>query len=128
MHRRAKRLHRKLVQEYGKPVDNIEQKLARSIDVPKSLSKAMLESRGKEGLDELDIKILASAFMIGGVETVGPAMVCVSPNPHLTPPALIDRRDYSVVLRCTPSLSTHTGQGTVRARSRGREKSPTDAL
>jgi hypothetical protein len=80
MHRRAKRLHRKLVQEYGKLVDNIEQKLARSIDVPKSLSKAMLESRGKEGLDELDIKILASAFMIGGVETVGPAiMVCVSP-------------------------------------------------
>jgi hypothetical protein len=73
MYRRAKKLHRDLVENYGSFVDEIERKLETGRDndkVPNCLSKSMLQSREKEGLDDLDIKILASAFMIGSVETV----------------------------------------------------------
>ena len=34
------------------------------------LAKSMVQMRKAENLDDLDMAILASAFMIGGVETV----------------------------------------------------------
>jgi hypothetical protein len=40
------------------------------ITVPDCLAKTMLDTKEEENLDHLDMAILASAFMIGGVETV----------------------------------------------------------
>lgn len=42
--------------------------------VPDSLAKTMLSIRDEEELDDLDMAILASAFMIGGVETVSSSL------------------------------------------------------
>ncbi|KAE8316489.1 cytochrome P450 [Aspergillus transmontanensis] len=62
MHRRGKKLHESLVETYGKKV------------VVDCLAKTMIEVRDKEDLDDLDMAILASAFMIGGVETTAAIM------------------------------------------------------
>lgn len=70
MHQRGKRLHQGLVNTYGGFVTEIKDKLASGKDVPDCLAKTMLEFQEKEQLDHLDMSILASAFMIGGVETV----------------------------------------------------------
>jgi cytochrome P450 len=67
---RGKRLHRALVDTYGGMIEDIAQKLKRGSDVKDCLAKAMIQSCKDEKLDDLDMTILASAFMIGGVETV----------------------------------------------------------
>lgn len=51
-------------------IKDIEARLRAGEDVPDCLAKTMIELRGDEELDHLDMSILASAFMIGGVETV----------------------------------------------------------
>jgi hypothetical protein len=43
--------------------------------VPDCLAKTMLDAREEEDLDHIDMSILASAFMIGGVETVRPNLL-----------------------------------------------------
>lgn len=68
--KRGKKLHEGLVETYGGLVKDIEQNLKNGVAVDNCLAKTMLQSRETEGLDDLDIFILASAFMIGGVETV----------------------------------------------------------
>jgi hypothetical protein len=70
MHQRGKRLHQGLVNTYGGLVTGIKKSLDNGEDVPDCLAKTMLEVQDKEQLDHLDMSILASAFMIGGVETV----------------------------------------------------------
>jgi hypothetical protein len=70
MHKRGRKLHQGLVDTYGGLVTGIKNSLDRGEDVPDCLSKTMLEIQDKEQLDHLDMSILASAFMIGGVETV----------------------------------------------------------
>jgi hypothetical protein len=70
MHKRGQRLHQGLVNTYGGLVTGIKKSLDRGEDVPDCLAKTMLEVQDKEQLDHLDMSILASAFMIGGVETV----------------------------------------------------------
>ena len=72
--RRAKRLHRDLVQTYGGFIRDVERKLACGIPVDDCLAKDLVENQEQEDLDELDMAILASAFMIGGVETTASLM------------------------------------------------------
>jgi cytochrome P450 len=67
--RRAQRLHDSLVETYGGMIKEIDEKVDGGVAVDDCLAKSMLEAREKENLDDLDIAILASAFMIGGVET-----------------------------------------------------------
>ncbi|PLB50375.1 cytochrome P450 [Aspergillus steynii IBT 23096] len=74
MHQRGKRLHRGLVETYGGLLRKIERQLAEGHNVPDCLGKTMIEVRDKEQLDDLDMAILASAFMIGGVETTAAIM------------------------------------------------------
>lgn len=67
---RAQNLHNDLVETYGGMIADIDARMRRGEDVPDCLAKTMLETREEEQLDDLDMAILASAFMIGGVETV----------------------------------------------------------
>lgn len=70
MHRRGKRLHQDIVKTYGGLINGIKQRLDDGAAVEDCLAKTLLQDAGKEKLDNLDIDILASAFMIGGIETV----------------------------------------------------------
>ncbi|KUJ15845.1 cytochrome P450 [Mollisia scopiformis] len=71
---RAKNLHNDLVETYGGLIKMVEGDMASGIDVKDCLAKTMLEIRDEEQLDHLDMAILASAFMIGGVETTAAVM------------------------------------------------------
>ena len=72
MQKRGKALNTGLVETYGGIIKDIEQKLEDGIPVEDCLAKTMLQNREQDELDDLDMAILASAFMIGGVETVSP--------------------------------------------------------
>ncbi|KZV99013.1 cytochrome P450 [Exidia glandulosa HHB12029] len=74
MRSRAKRLHADLVLKYGSMISDIGQQLERGDAVPDCLAKTMIQSREEEGLDWTDMCMLASAFMIGGVETTAAIM------------------------------------------------------
>lgn len=67
-------LHKDLINTYGGLIKDMEGKLNRKEDVPDCLSKTMLSVREAENLDDTDMAILASAFMIGGVETTASIM------------------------------------------------------
>lgn len=67
---RGKRLHQGLVDTYGGIIEETKQKLQRGISVDACLAKSLIEMRVEESLDDLDMAIMASAFLIGGVETV----------------------------------------------------------
>ncbi|KAG6867888.1 hypothetical protein C0993_009819 [Termitomyces sp. T159_Od127] len=71
---RGKKLHSDLMQTYGGFLKNIEAKLNRGESVPECLAKTMILEKEEEGLDDIDMAILASAFMIGGVETTASIM------------------------------------------------------
>ena len=70
MQRRGERLHQGVVETYGGLINGVKQRLDDGAAVEDCLAKSMLQNAGKEDLDDLDISILASAFMIGGIETV----------------------------------------------------------
>lgn len=74
MHSRGKKLHQGLVDTYGGMIKRIESRLNAGEEVPDCLAKTMLQMRKTEGLDDLDMAILTSAFMIGGVETTASIM------------------------------------------------------
>jgi hypothetical protein len=73
MKTRGKKLHAGLVDTYGGMIFEIDERLKRGEHVPDCLVKTLLELREEEELDHLDMSILCSAFMIGGVETVSQA-------------------------------------------------------
>ena len=70
MQRRSKKLHKGLVKTYGGLIKDIKRRIDHGAAVKECLAKSMLRDTHEEGLDDLDMSILASAFMIGGVETV----------------------------------------------------------
>lgn len=70
MWKRGRKLHDDLVDTYGGMIFDIDRRIRLGAEVPECLAKTMLAVRDKEDLDHLDMAILASAFMIGGVETV----------------------------------------------------------
>lgn len=51
-------------------IESIHQRLSRGQEVPDCLATTLLAMREEEELDDLDMAMMASAFMIAGVETV----------------------------------------------------------
>ncbi|RYC55799.1 hypothetical protein CHU98_g10416 [Xylaria longipes] len=74
MRKRGRKLHDDLVDTYGGMIFETERQIRLGRDVPECLAKTMLSIRDEEELDDLDMAILASAFMIGGVETTASIM------------------------------------------------------
>ncbi|KAF5370951.1 hypothetical protein D9757_009883 [Collybiopsis confluens] len=74
MIKRGKALHQDLVETYGGMINDIEVRMNSGEKVPDCLVKTLLELKCKEELDHLDMAILCSAFMIGGVETTASIM------------------------------------------------------
>ena len=70
---RSKALHQDLIDTYGGMIKQIELRLDDNLSVQDCLAKSMLKSKNNEDMGHLDMTMLASAFMIGGVETVGPS-------------------------------------------------------
>lgn len=67
---RGEKLHQGLVETYGGFIKDIEHKMQMGVHVPDCLAKTMIDTKEEEQMGHLDMAILASAFMIGGVETV----------------------------------------------------------
>ncbi|EED80655.1 predicted protein [Postia placenta Mad-698-R] len=93
---RGKRLHKDLVKTYGGMIKDIERRMNAGETVPDCLAKTMILAREEE-LDHLDMAILASAFMIGGVETTASimqwfsALIPAYPDIQLKAQAELDR-------------------------------------
>jgi hypothetical protein len=71
MKSRGKNLHQGLVDTYGGMIKDINSRMNSGEVVNDCLAKTMITLKDSEALDDIDMAILASAFMIGGVETVG---------------------------------------------------------
>ncbi|KAF8638364.1 hypothetical protein AX16_010511 [Volvariella volvacea WC 439] len=74
MVKRAQKLHDDLVKTYGGMILDIQARMKRGEEVPDCLVKNMIETKEEEDMDHLDMSILCSAFMIGGVETTASIM------------------------------------------------------
>ena len=70
----AKNLHENLVKNYGGIIKDIERRMKADEEVQDCLAKTMLQAREAEGLNDLDMAILASVFMIGGMVTTASIM------------------------------------------------------
>ncbi|KAF8172650.1 cytochrome P450, partial [Pholiota molesta] len=68
------KLHADLVATYGGMINDIDERMKRGDEVPDCVVKTLLEAKDKQGLDDLDITIMCSGFMIGGVETTASIM------------------------------------------------------
>ncbi|KIK59344.1 hypothetical protein GYMLUDRAFT_169823 [Collybiopsis luxurians FD-317 M1] len=71
---RGKKLHQELVETYGGMINDINARMKSGENVPDCLVKNLLQTQEEEELDHLDMAILCSAFMIGGVETTASIM------------------------------------------------------
>jgi len=111
---RAKKLHKGLVETYGGFINDLDRKIQSGEQVEESLSSHMLSVRKEEDLDHLDMSILTSAFMIGGVETV--SSLIVYHEGVCTNTTRLDRGYYAMVLCSHPSLPRNSKEGTGRAR------------
>ncbi|EFY91823.1 cytochrome P450 [Metarhizium acridum CQMa 102] len=60
-----------LVKTYGDMIESIHRRWSRGQEAPDCLATALLTMREEEELDDLDMVMMASAFMIGGVESLG---------------------------------------------------------
>lgn len=56
-------------------IKEIDARLRREEDVPDCLAKTLLQKQEEEKLDFVDMAMICSAFMIGGVETVSDLIV-----------------------------------------------------
>ncbi|KAF1937289.1 cytochrome P450 [Clathrospora elynae] len=74
MKRCGKRLHTGLLETYGGRIKDVEMRLKEGVQVQDCLAKTMITIKDEEKLDDLDMTMLASAFMIGGVETTASVM------------------------------------------------------
>ena len=74
---RGQKLHQGLVNTYGTLIKEIESKLDCGLETKDCLAKTMLQTRHEQELNNLDMTILASAFLIGGVETVSVSCIQV---------------------------------------------------
>jgi cytochrome P450 len=74
MKSRGKKLHTALLETYGGMIRDIEKRLQDGAPVHDCLAKTMITIKDEERLDDLDMAMLASAFMIGGVETTASIM------------------------------------------------------
>ncbi|KAJ6622598.1 cytochrome P450 [Mycena sp. CBHHK59/15] len=69
MHSRGIRLRKATIALYGSLIKDLETKLKAGEHVPDCFAKKLQEVKEEENLDDLDITMLAAAFMIAGVET-----------------------------------------------------------
>lgn len=67
---RARALHQRLVDTYGGLIKQINLKVREGVPFRDCLAKTMLMDKSGDHMDHLDMTMLASAFLIGGVETV----------------------------------------------------------
>lgn len=107
MRTRGEKLHSDLVETYGGMINDIDARMQRGEEVPDCLVKTLLMSREEEQMDHLDMAILCSAFMIGGVETVrSRCSSSSSPSQSLTLLLLMvaDCIDHAVVLSTYPRI------------------------
>ncbi|KAK6839153.1 hypothetical protein PG987_005019 [Apiospora arundinis] len=74
MRSRAIKLHSDLKETYGGMIRDIQERMERGDQVPDSLAKTLLLMKEAEQLDDLDLSMMASGFMIGGVETTASIM------------------------------------------------------
>ncbi|KAL7747728.1 hypothetical protein RI367_006844 [Sorochytrium milnesiophthora] len=74
MHQRGKDLHDTLIRVYGDMIHDMEKRMAAGEQIPHCLVKDLILTREEENLDWQDMCMLASAFMIGGVETTAAIM------------------------------------------------------
>ena len=70
MIKRGEQLNKDLVETYGGMILDMEKRMKAGEKVPDCLVKHLIEVQEEEELDHLDMAIMVSAFMIGGVETV----------------------------------------------------------
>lgn len=87
MRSRGLKLHKDLVDTYGGMIEDIDRRMKLGEQVPGCLAKSLIMSKEEENLDAKDMAILASAFMIGGVETVrvaarDPGIPLIIPRPR----------------------------------------------
>ena len=66
---RGQELHIGLVETYGGFIKDIQQRMQAGARVENCLAKTLVELKDEENLDDLDMALMASAFLIG-VETV----------------------------------------------------------
>jgi cytochrome P450 len=87
LERKAKALHKDLVKTYGGLINQMDGRMKNGEDVPNCLAKTMLDVKDDENLDHIDMSIMASAFMIGGVETTASIMqwfmALIPAHPHI---------------------------------------------
>ncbi|KAF9261476.1 cytochrome P450 [Marasmius fiardii PR-910] len=69
MYERCNALHQDLVSTYGGMVSDMEKKIQRGEDVPECLAKTLIQVKRQESLSDLDIQMLVSAFMLGGLDS-----------------------------------------------------------
>ncbi|KAL0577768.1 hypothetical protein V5O48_004226 [Marasmius crinis-equi] len=69
MYSRCKSLHEELVRTYGGMVKQMEAQMGRGEDVPDCLAKTLIQVKEEENLEDLDIYMLVSAFMLGGLDS-----------------------------------------------------------
>jgi cytochrome P450 len=72
--RRGEKLHRDMITVYGGMIDKIDQDMKTGVETPDCLTKTLLSVHEQEGLDDLDISMLVSAFMVDDVETTASVM------------------------------------------------------
>ncbi|KAJ8092104.1 hypothetical protein PM082_021636 [Marasmius tenuissimus] len=74
MIKRGEQLNKDLVETYGGMILDMEKRMKAGEKVPDCLVKHLIEVKEEEELDHLDMAIMVSAFMIGGVETTASIM------------------------------------------------------
>ncbi len=67
---RGKMFHSDLLETYGGMIREIDARIKLGEDVPDCLVKTLLERQEEEKLEFVDMAMICSSFMIGGVETV----------------------------------------------------------
>jgi len=68
---RAQRLHERVVAIIGGILSDMDEQLQAGESLPDCLAKSLLENRGKENHDRLDIIMLCAAFVVPGFASVG---------------------------------------------------------
>ncbi|KAL5410099.1 hypothetical protein PMIN04_010757 [Paraphaeosphaeria minitans] len=85
--RRARKLHSELLELYGGLIREMEKSMQAGAEVQDCLVQTMLLRKTKEDLDDLDITMLASGFMLGGTEPTASIMqwctALIPAHPHV---------------------------------------------
>lgn len=101
MIKRGEQLNKDLVETYGGMINDMERRMKAGEKVPDCLVKHLIEIKEEEELDHLDMAIMISAFMIGGVETVSSRRIF---ELRILEQFFLDCFHHAMVLRFDPVL------------------------